>query len=186
MKTSKKITLWSVAFVAIVAIVLMVAAEVRATPQTKVTLCHETSSASNPWVEITVDKSSVIELPNGHHYHEGDIIPLFDYQEVTGFKVEHRDKWKIIVWLPWSDWKDGPCPWQNSGLYKCEVRVEPIISTLQYAGKNMGTTFYNAAGVGYTGAFILGNGCEMPVDIPGCMDPEAENYNPEATVDDGT
>ena len=32
----------------------------------------------------------------------------------------------------------------------------------------------------FSGSFLLGEG------IPGCMDPAADNYNPDATVDDGT
>jgi len=38
----------------------------------KVTICHKTGSASNPYVEITVDKHA---LKNGHTAAKGDIIP---------------------------------------------------------------------------------------------------------------
>jgi hypothetical protein len=37
----------------------------------KVTICHATGSASNPYVEITISKSAV----QAHENHAGDIIP---------------------------------------------------------------------------------------------------------------
>ncbi len=38
----------------------------------KITICHRTGSAKNPYVEITV---SVNATTDGHGSHEGDIIP---------------------------------------------------------------------------------------------------------------
>ena len=38
----------------------------------KVTICHKTGSAKNPYVEITVANDA---LNDGHSTHEGDIIP---------------------------------------------------------------------------------------------------------------
>ena len=38
----------------------------------KITICHRTGSAKNPYVEITV---SVNATTNGHGSHEGDLIP---------------------------------------------------------------------------------------------------------------
>jgi len=38
-----------------------------------VTLCHHTSSATNPNVTITVDNQGQL---NGHFHHDGDIIPI--------------------------------------------------------------------------------------------------------------
>lgn len=45
----------------------------------KVTICHATASASNPYVEITVSTAAV--LTQGHDQHQGrrDIIPPFSY-----------------------------------------------------------------------------------------------------------
>ncbi|MEK6220852.1 MAG: hypothetical protein N2D54_01220, partial [Chloroflexota bacterium] len=40
-----------------------------------VTLCHATHSATNPWVEITIDNQGEI---NGHSHHPNDIIPAPD------------------------------------------------------------------------------------------------------------
>lgn len=38
----------------------------------KITICHKTGSAKNPYVEITVSKDATMD---GHANHEGDIIP---------------------------------------------------------------------------------------------------------------
>lgn len=40
----------------------------------KVTICHATSSGTNPYNEITIDRNGL----NGHGDHEGDIIPAPD------------------------------------------------------------------------------------------------------------
>lgn len=40
----------------------------------KITICHATGSATNPYNEITVDHNGL----NGHDKHEGDIIPAPD------------------------------------------------------------------------------------------------------------
>jgi hypothetical protein len=52
-----------------------------------------------------------------------------------------------------------------------------------YPGKNLTTLYSN----GYTGAQILENECDTPVEeILGCTDSDATNYNEEATQDDGS
>jgi major membrane immunogen (membrane-anchored lipoprotein) len=38
----------------------------------KITICHKTGSAKNPYVEIRVSKNAI---KNGHGAHEGDLIP---------------------------------------------------------------------------------------------------------------
>ena len=46
----------------------------------KVRICHATASQTNPYTNPEVSVRSIINLPNGHHYHEGDIIPPFYYE----------------------------------------------------------------------------------------------------------
>ncbi len=50
-------------------------------PQPKVTICHATSSASNPYVVITVAPEAVITKGHDQHQDRRDIIPPFDYEK---------------------------------------------------------------------------------------------------------
>ena len=64
-------------------------------PDHKVTICHRTGSATNPYVEITVDIASSGYVKGGHSDHVdavgnglgGDIIPAYDY-DPTGFHYD--------------------------------------------------------------------------------------------------
>jgi len=53
-------------------------------------------------------------------------------------------------------------------------------------------TFFNATGGYSLGTFVLTSGGQgtltlnVSLDVPGCTDPNADNYNPNATVDDGS
>jgi hypothetical protein len=63
-----------------------------------VTICHATRSDTNPYTHLTVNAKSIINLPNGHHFHGpddvvwydgiedewGDIIPPFTYDAGEG------------------------------------------------------------------------------------------------------
>lgn len=64
-------------------------------PENKITICHATSSHVNPYTKNNVSINSIINLPNGHHYHNGpvwypaidedwgDIIPEFTHSGGT-------------------------------------------------------------------------------------------------------
>lgn len=50
-------------------------------PRPKVTLCHATSSKTNPYVVITIDPNGVIKQGHDQHQDGRDIIPAFTYEE---------------------------------------------------------------------------------------------------------
>ena len=50
-------------------------------PQPKVTICHATASASNPYVVITVAPEAVFTKGHDQHQDRRDIIPPFDYEK---------------------------------------------------------------------------------------------------------
>jgi hypothetical protein len=59
-------------------------------PGHKVTLCHRTGSATNPYIVITTDIASDGYVKGGHNNHEqvgnglgGDIIPAYTYQDFS-------------------------------------------------------------------------------------------------------
>jgi len=55
----------------------------------KVTICHATSSASNPYVRNTVAKDGAV---SGHDGHPNDIIPPFDYLDNKGVNQHYPGK----------------------------------------------------------------------------------------------
>ena len=68
-----------------------VAGATQPNPDHKVTLCHRTGSASNPYVEVTVDIASSGYVKGGHTGHNqignglgGDIIPAYQYVKKDG------------------------------------------------------------------------------------------------------
>lgn len=73
----------------------------RTNSQLKVTICHATSSSTNPYTMNSVDTNSITRK-NGHDSHSGDIIPPFE-----GYSGKN-----------WSG--DGPTIWGNG----CEVPEE--------------------------------------------------------------
>lgn len=82
MKTIRIGASTAAAVAAMTAGIALVAAPALASPKVtdNVTLCHATASATNPFVEETVDPDSIVRK-SGHDSHEGDIIPAFDYAD---------------------------------------------------------------------------------------------------------
>jgi hypothetical protein len=99
---------------------------VQADDSENVTICHATNSYSNPYTNPTVDKDSIINLPNGHHTHNGpifyleipkhtawgDIIPSFTYGCEVVDVAEH-----------WGEWENGKCNGGDLNNGTCEERV---------------------------------------------------------------
>ena len=50
-------------------------------PRPRITICHATSSATNPYVVITVDPNSIFTQGHDQHQDGRDIIPAFSYTE---------------------------------------------------------------------------------------------------------
>jgi hypothetical protein len=79
-RTSRAVALIAVSAAAATAMLAFSAGPAAATPRDhKMTICHATGSDKNPYVEITVDTSSINNLVdgNGHGRHADDIIPAF-------------------------------------------------------------------------------------------------------------
>ena len=114
---------------------IALASPASATPARKVTICHATSAASNPYVTPTVDMSSVDEANNwdwnGHGDHEGpvfdpatmqqgdkwgDIIPPFTYTFIKKGKV-------VTVDFPGYNWSAEGQAIYNNG---CAPQVPPV------------------------------------------------------------
>ena len=63
---------------AIIGSLLLMSPLVFASNTDKITICHATASAHNPYVEISVADDSITH-GHGHDGHDDDIIPPFDY-----------------------------------------------------------------------------------------------------------
>lgn len=134
--------------------------------RTPVTICHATSSQTNPFTNPTVDESSIVKS-SGHDGHGGDIIPAFTYYQWGVVGQEYGD------WSSWHFYTLGTNPPPNTDTEQYRVvgffikRIEQRTRELEdvkgwvekhYAGKNLNTLY----GWGATGAEVLANGCEVP------------------------
>jgi len=104
-----------------------------APPQDKVTICHATSSVSNPYVVNTVNENAIVKAngtPKGHGTHTGpvypepgwgDIIPSFPYTNDQGGT-------SIYPGLHWDT--DGQAVWNGGCLVvPTEPPPEPEVTT---------------------------------------------------------
>jgi uncharacterized repeat protein (TIGR01451 family) len=82
---------------------------------TPVTLCHATSSQTNPYVVITTDDDGVLGAGssggNGHDSHSGDIIPPFDYTDNKGNPQSYPGKnWDAVGQAIFANECEPPSP----------------------------------------------------------------------------
>jgi uncharacterized repeat protein (TIGR01451 family) len=76
---------------------------------TKVTICHATSSDSNPYNQIQVDDDSIVK--KGHGDHPDDIIPPFDYVDDSGHQQHYPGKnWDSTGQAIWGNGCNIPTP----------------------------------------------------------------------------
>lgn len=63
-------------------------------PHDKVTICHATGSAKNPYVQITVNANGSVSGHAGNSHQNGqDIIPSFDYNDNGTIKTFPGQNW---------------------------------------------------------------------------------------------
>lgn len=105
----------------------------------KITICHATGSATNPYNQLSVDVDSIVK-ENGHGSHERDIIPPFEYVE--------NGETKNFPGLNWPDqvdtWLNGcvppsPAPQPVQPFVKC-VDVSGATFTAVFGYSNPNTT----------------------------------------------
>jgi hypothetical protein len=150
MKT-KKVFLYSFVMLALLLSVFLTKSAVASVGDDhKVSICHATSSASNPYNSISVDKNSTA---GGHSTDTNDIIPPFTYYEweVVGSHEE----------CPTSNTEYGPWAFGKTCLKKIGGNWEwayPIDVD------DYGWVAYTYPGLNYDalGAAILGNDCVVP------------------------
>ncbi len=95
-------------------------AQVGAAPQEKVTICHGTNSIMNPYVQQTVNESSIVMpngSPTGHGLHTGPAYPQPNWGDVIPPFTYNNDRGGTSIYhgLNWAS--DGQAIW-NGG---CEV-----------------------------------------------------------------
>ncbi len=126
-----------------------------------ITLCHATDSHSNPYTQNSVDADSIINLPNGHHYHNGgvwyegiadhswgDIIPSFSYY---GCPLDQS------LYTSDDNKKDCSIGQGNDKKYADK-------GNFTYPGKNLTTE----------GLAILANDCQIPGEVDPTPTPTTE------------
>jgi LPXTG-motif cell wall-anchored protein len=155
----------------------------------KVTICHATSSETNPYTQITVDQSSIINLdPNGHGTHERDIIPPFN-----GFTGQNWDAAGQAVWnndceLPEPQLEEVTPLAPTATEPTCDAPGDVTVPTV--AGVDYTKTVEADGSVVVTAAaengYVLTAGsttrwtfgadelAQLPADHPDCVDPPEE------------
>jgi uncharacterized repeat protein (TIGR01451 family) len=121
-----------------------------ASPPTKVTICHATSSDQNPYDQISVDDDSIVK-ENGHDSHPKDIIPPFDYVADGVTKHYEGKNWNDAGMAIWNNGCNVPGPTPPTPTPK-PISVSP--TCIEDRGKTFDATF------GYV------NHNDAPVNIP--------------------
>jgi len=133
----------------------------------KVTICHKTGSATNPYVQITVDKSA---LKNGHTTAKGDIIPAPAGGCPGGqapVKQDDQQKGPAVTFCDMESATSGKLETKNaSEVVKHELDGQPeeardIVPPFSYNGQTYSQIWTDA------NAAIFHNGCGATAAVEG-------------------
>jgi hypothetical protein len=96
----------------------------------KVTICHRTNAANNPYREITVSVKAVDgEGNNDHTSHEGTIVTSFE--EAKALKEAHQ-KWGDIIPADFNDSTIGDYPGKDILLNGCVIPKNTAEAMIDY------------------------------------------------------
>jgi uncharacterized repeat protein (TIGR01451 family) len=96
----------------------------------KVTVCHATGSAGNPYVQLS-DPVKQIFSENGHANHPDDIIPPFDYIDDNGDQQHYPGKnWDATGQAIWNNGCEVPPPTPTP------LPIQPIVKCVDDNGSS--------------------------------------------------
>ncbi len=112
----------------VLTLVCVSATPAAATPQDKVTICHATSSVSNPYVQNTVNENAIVKpngTPKGHGEHTGPVYPEQDWGDIIPSFPYTNDHGGTSIYpgLHWTT--DGQAIWNGGCLVDPTEIVEP-------------------------------------------------------------
>jgi hypothetical protein len=96
-------------------------------PNGKVTICHATSSQTNPYVEESPTVGNDGDLSGGHLNHTGPVFPALDWGDIIP-PYSYVDEDGNAQIFPGSNWSpDGQAIWQHD----CTTGLEPLRPILE-------------------------------------------------------
>ena len=102
----------------------------------RVTICHATSSDTNPYVQESPDDDSIFK-ENGHDSHPEDIIPPFDYIDDHGQSAHYLGKnWDATGQAIWKNGCNVPPP-----IPPMPLPVQPTVKCVDVNGSTL-TAFF--------------------------------------------
>ena len=143
------------------------AAVTKAKPDDNITICHAASSVKNPYVSITVDKSSIIDTgkPNDKNKHDSHRGPVYDGVMKRGWGdiIPAFDGYAGLNWN-----EEGKAIYDNGCNYPADEDPDPNpVAILEYeaecvdvASGKVAVTVYNYGDL--EGSFVL-NGTSYQV-----------------------
>lgn len=117
----------------------------------KATICHATSSETNPYVKLTVDYSAIDgQKKNDHSHHVGDIIPSVDGVNIGQNWTEGQEIWD-------ADCQIAEEPAEDLGEIVIEKVTDPSSETESFAFAISDTAFALADGDALSAIYPAGD-----------------------------